>query len=47
MIDLVVAVAAAGLFALWLNRQYAVLLRDGILAALVLFLIYMALAANR
>lgn len=47
MIDLLVAAAAACVFALWLNRQYAVLVRDGLAAAAVLFLIYVAIAANR
>ncbi|MCX5202460.1 hypothetical protein OG897_13505 [Streptomyces sp. NBC_00237] len=46
MIDLLVAAVAAALFALWLRARYAVLLVDGLGAAVVLFVIYIVVAAQ-
>ncbi|MFE4867699.1 hypothetical protein [Streptomyces sp. NPDC056682] len=44
---LLVAVAAALVFALWLRARYYVLIGDGLMIALGLFLIYLFIASNR
>ncbi|MFD7661052.1 hypothetical protein [Streptomyces sp. NPDC059788] len=45
MIDLLVAAAAGLAFALWLRVRYCVLLGDGLIAAAVLFVLYVFIAA--
>lgn len=46
MIDLVVAAVAAVLYALWLNHEYYVPLRDGVASAAVLFGLYLLVASQ-
>jgi hypothetical protein len=46
VIDLVVAAVAAGLYALWLRHEYCVPVRDGFTSAVVLFGLYLLVAAQ-